>query len=435
MKKQKQFMQWLGLFIRVLGGLWLFLMITAAIPNERIKENMERSAVIIGQSEAFAYCDKEQLNGIADNYADSIWINIAWYMGKGNPVFSSVDTQYYDGEQGKKNQSLYQAVTEETVEANTDYTRYWHGTAGIIRLLHLFTDVSGIRYLGFMTSLGLAAVIMILLIREGKDRIAVAFFISIYMIKIWNIRLSMEYQPMFLLSFLMCILYLLYEKRGDNSLLIFAAAGGQLGAFFDFLTTETMGILLPLILVISVRNIDGRSGSWKENFLFVVKQGSIWLLFYGMTFLSKWIWASVLTGENKFKPALSSVGERIYGETSINTGESPILSMVASPAANLSVLFEGTRRIEKSSLIIGVCFVILFLTIVLLCLYKGKKENRAETILLFLLGSMVFVRFMILNNHSYLHAFFTYRALVSTIMAMLSIIIINVPNQDRPDNP
>lgn len=430
MKKNKQFVQWIGLFLGLLGGLWLFLIITAAIPNKLIKENMEKSGILISRSEPFAYSDKNKLNGIADNYADSIWLNVAWYLGENQPIVSSLDTRYYGGEDGKKNQSLYQTVTTEGIEADTDYTRYWHGTTGIIRLLHLFTDVNGVRYLGFMASLSLAAIIMVLLIHGRKDWLAIAFFISICTVKIWNIRLSMEYQPMFLLSFLMCILYLLYEKKGNHILLILAAAGGELAAFFDFLTTETMVLLLPLILVISVRSLEGRNSSSKENFIFVIKQGSMWLLFYGMTFLSKWILATIMTGENKFHTALNAAEERIYGEFSLSASESRILTALASPTANLSALFDGTRRIDRGSFITGICFVLLLLIISLFCLFKGKKEKRGETALLFLLGSIVFFRFTVLKNHSYLHSFFTYRAFVSTIMAVLSIIIINLPRKE-----
>ena len=236
------------------------------IPNNLIQENMKKSAITIGKSAAFAYCDGDKMNGIADNYADSIWLNVAWYMGKGNPIISSVDTWYYDGEQAGENVGLYQAVTQDTTKPNTDYTRYWHGTAGVIRILHLFTDVIGIRNFGFLTTLFLAAVLMILLIKNGKDLTAV-FFLSLCIIKIWNIRLSMEYQPAFIIGFLMCILYLLFEKKGDNFLLPLAIVGGEVIAFFDFLTTETVVILLPLILVITVRALEGRIGETKLNLL------------------------------------------------------------------------------------------------------------------------------------------------------------------------
>ena len=51
-------------------------------------------------------------------------------------------------------------------------------------------------------------------------------------------------------------------------------------------------------------------------------------------------------------------------------------------------------------------------------LRSSQKQNLS--------GLMVLLRFGFLANHSYLHSFFTYRALVSTILAVLSALAINL---------
>lgn len=424
MKKCKNFIQWIGLYTILLGALWLFLIAAAMIPNNLIKENMKKSAITIGKSDAFAYCDGDKMNGIADNYADSIWVNVAWFMGKGSPVKASVDTWYYDGEEAGENIGLYLSVTEETTKPNTDYTRYWHGTAGVIRILHLFTDVIGIKSLGFLMILVLAAVIMILLIRDGKDAMAIAFFLSICAVKIWNVRLSMEYQPAFIIAFLMCIFYLLFEKKGNNYLMLLAVAGGELIAFFDFLTTETVVILLPLILVITVRALDGRIGTEKDNLRLIITQGIAWLASYGMTIFMKWLLASVITGENKFLTALNMAKERVNGNVPMEEGVNPVLQILIAPAANLSVLFGGTKRIEMFPLTAGIILIIIFFVILVISMWKVMKEKKTVFMMLFVLGFMIIIRYIVLNNHSYLHAFFTYRGLISMILAMLSMILL-----------
>lgn len=421
----KKIIQGIGLFLGMIIVLWLFMIVSATVPNSMLQENMQKSALYYTKSEAFAYCNGEKMNGITDNYADSIWVNVAWYMGRGNAVVSSIDTKYYDGEQQGQNVGLYQAVTQEETEANTDYTRYWHGTAGVIRILHLFTDVNGIKYAGFVAAMALAATVMILLIRDGKDMVAITFFLSLCMVKIWNVRLSMEYQPAFILGFGFCILYLLYEKKGNQGLLALAVVSGVMTSFFDFLTTETVTILLPLILVITVRTMDGRIGKWKENMILLVTQGIAWLLSYGMTFPVKWILASVVTGENKFATALNLAEERMNGAVHTIVGENQFPQIFAAPAANLSALFGGAERMQTVPVILGILLVVLFVMISVIFLWKGKEENRTATTLLLLLGGSVLVRYMVLSNHSYLHSFFTYRGLVSLVMAMLSVLMIN----------
>ena len=447
MNKVKSLLQGIGIFVGTLLLLWLFLIAAAAIPNHALQKNMEKSAVFYTKSEAFAFCDKDKMNGIADNFADSIWVNVAWYMGKGNPIVSSIDTMYYDGEGRGQNEGLYEAVTDEMQKGNTDYTRYWHGTAGVIRILHLFTDVNGIKYLGLITALSLAAVIMILLIREGKDVLAITFAVSICAVKIWNISLSMEYQPAFILSFLFCILYLRFEKKGNKYLNFLSIVGGTATAFFDFLTTETMVILLPLILVITVRTLDGRLETWKSSFKFIFIQGMVWGISYGAAIFIKWLLATVLTGENKFALALFTAKERVNGTIYLHGSENMFLQRWNALAANLTALFDGTERIEDIPLKAGIILLVMFDMIFVMCMLKTRKESQTAkialktgqerqtvTVMLFLLGFIVIFRYMVLSNHSYLHAFFTYRGLVSLIMAMLSVIVVNFNNKVQREN-
>ena len=85
-------------------------------------------------------------------------------------------------------------------------------------------------------------------------------------VQFWNIRLCMEYQPVFLVTFLLCPLYLAAERR-SISLTLLSAAGGCMAAFFDFLTAETVTLLLPLILVTAVRAKEKRLGTLRRELL------------------------------------------------------------------------------------------------------------------------------------------------------------------------
>lgn len=419
----------IGLFCGLLLMLWLLLVFSAMIPNEELQDNFVKSAESYNDVAPFHFCDGDKWYGIADNYADSILLNVAWHMGNGNPFHASIDTDYYIGDEEGNREGLYLSVTE-GAEPNTDYTRYWHGSVMFLRPLHLFTDVDGIKKIGVGVLLVLIALTAVMLIRAKHTDLAVLLVLSMLAVHVWNLQLSLEYQPAFLVTFLLCPLYLWQERKGDIRLTMLSVAGGTMVAFFDFLTTETMTLLIPLILVVAVRAKEGRLAPMRESVVLLVKCGLCWGLSYAGAFLVKWIVASLVTGENEFLTAVTSAAERLGGEVVLKAD--PPNSIFSSIAANLTVLFGGTERVEVGRVLIG---VLLYIGILLSVWYLFRtKETENAALLLLLLGAVVFLRYLVVNNHSYLHEFFTYRALAAPILATLVALRLNIrlPGKRKP---
>lgn len=411
-----------GLFCGLLAVLWLGLVCTAMIPNEALAENFKTSAMSYSDVAPFQFHNGEKWSGIGDNYADAILLNVAWHVGNGNPLTSSIDTGYYDGEDDGLMQGLYRSVTEGT-DINTDYTRYWHGGVLFLRPLHLFMDVTGIKNLGLAVILILLGLTMAILIKRKHTDIAVLLALSMAAVHVWNLRLSLEYQSVFLLTFVLCPLYLWLERKGDHWMTLLSVAAGTSVAFFDFLTTETLTLLLPLILVVAVRAKEGRLSPMKESLLLLVKCGICWGLAYAGAFLVKWTVASLVTGENSFTLALSSAAVRFGGQVAVE--EDPPNSIFSALAANLTVLFGGTQRVETGRALVGLFLYAGILGSVWYLFHKKRGERNAALLLL-LLGAVVFLRYLLVNNHAYLHEFFTYRALAAPILATLLALWLNI---------
>lgn len=413
----------LGVFFGLLALLWLTLSASAMIPNSALQENYERSAQHYGRVDAFHFHDGGKRNAVADNYADSILLNIAWHMGNGSsPFAASIETDYFDGGALGENTGLLQSVTE-GAEPNTDYTRYWHGNAMFARLLHLFTDVNGMKAIGFATALVLASLVVVALARRGHADLAALLVVSLAAVHMWNISLSLEYQAAFIVALLMCLLFLLLEREGDEWLPVLSTAAGVIVAFFDFLTTETLSILLPLILVVAVRAKEGRLAAFRESAVLLVKCGLCWLAAYAGAFVVKWAAASLVTGENEFALALSSASLRVGVSTELAAVEStgPLAGLVA----NFATLFGGAGRVQPLRALAGVA-VMLGALAVAWRLLASKEPQRDAAVLVLILGAMVLLRFLVLGSHSFRHDFFTYRALAATILALLVALRLNV---------
>ncbi|MGN1119738.1 MAG: hypothetical protein ACI4Q4_05230, partial [Oscillospiraceae bacterium] len=394
-----------AVFAAVLLALWAALVAAAAIPNERIYDNMYESVMFFKDKPP--YVNEAELRLIQDNYADAILLNVTWNMGS-DPLVSTLDTAYYDGNDGTndygENWGFYCAV-EGTADPNTDYTRYWHGMAAVIRPLMLFTDIDGIKLIGMIAALVLLALNAVLLIKKRQYFAAGALVAAFLCVHVWNIGLSLEYQPAVLVTLALLPLYILFEKN-DSTLSILAVISGVMIAFFDFLTCETLTILIPLLIVFIMRKQENRLPALKDNILLTIKCGAAWGLSYAGTFLVKWSAASIVTGENKFATALASAEVRMVGEAE---ELSPVAQFFLAPLANISTLFGGTRRVDWGAFVGGIVISLVVFGAVFYLFRSREKFDGGFTLTMLILGALPFVRFFLLNNHSYLHEFFTYR--------------------------
>lgn len=414
--------KYIALFGAVLCLLWGALVLTAMIPNSAIAHHMEESARSYASRDAFEFTKEGQWNSIADHYADAIWLNVAWNMGRGEPLKAVLQTQYYDGGELGESIGLYQTVAQGAAP-NTDYTRYWHGTAMMIRLLSLFTDVDGIKAIGFTVFLLLVLLSAGVLLFRKRGDLALLLLLSLAAVRAWNLRLSMEYQPAFILAFLLLPLYLLLERKGDRWLIGLSVIGGTAVAFFDFLTTETVTVLLPLACVTALRALEKRLDNPREHAALLVKCAVGWGCAYVGAFLVKWTLAGIVSGENTFALALASVEERVGG--SVEGVAASADSFVAAPFANLTMLFGGEGRLDYARSFLALSITLLLLLSVWY-LFQRKMISRAPVWMLLGLGGVVLVRYLALNNHSYLHCFFTYRAMVSLIFAILTALRLSI---------
>lgn len=405
-------------FAMVIIALWAALFAAACIPNEKIKENMSESALYYGSKLPFEY---SKLKLTEDNYADSILLNVVWNMGVGDPFTASLDTKYFDGyyDDTDYGENIGLCMTILGEEPNTDYTRYWHGMAVFIRPLMLLTDVKGIKLIGMISALVLLAGNCALLAKKRQYFASAALAGAMFCVNIWDIRLSMEYQPAVIVTLALLPLYILLEERGDGVLSLLCVISGAVIAFFDFLTAETLSLLIPLAVVAIMRKHDKRLGTLKQNAIIGIQCGACWGLSYAGAFLVKWTAASIVTGENKFAAALSSAEVRFAGSAE---NLSPIKQFFLAPLANISTLFGGSERVSAANIVGGLALTLLACVVVFYLFYSRERLDKVFLTTMAVIGAVPFVRFFLLNNHSYLHEFFTYRALAATILALAAML-------------
>ncbi|SER11973.1 hypothetical protein SAMN02910369_03095 [Lachnospiraceae bacterium NE2001] len=384
------------------------LVLVALIPQNKIEKNTLQSAEYL--------CSKPQffnlIDGVKstrlDRYADSILLGIAWQYDAEHPLESTMTSSYYTLDYQNENENLLEALRDHQ-PANQQYLRYWHGSNTIVRPLLMLTSIKGIYLINAVVLTLLLAILIFQLIRDRYYIPLAGLIISLLMTSVWVVPFSLEYTWTIHLMLLASIVILILNKKEKSSWYASAfLAFGMLTCFFDFLTTETLTLTVPLVLLL-----------WIERDMTVkcyLKMTFAWGVGYVSTWLLKWLLASLVIGENALPYVSEHVAERIGGTQFVNLG---IFSyLLGALARNLGCLFPFGYGIIGVLLGISLIIVYLYLAYV----YRGKKIDKRRIGLFVIIALVPYVRYLVLHNHAYLHYFFTYRAQMATVLALIFVL-------------
>ena len=435
----------------------ILLFFTSLIPQSSIKTNSEKSALYLNEKEDLfnTVVQGERLTTI-DNYADTILLNIVYNLDEKQPLRSVFLASYYKEDWLNANEA-YKITVTENKSPNTPYTRYWHGMMILLKPLLMFLDIRGIRIFNAVVILALMSCLGVLLFKKNQKILLSSMIIGFISIGVFFVPLCLEYTSTFIIMLAACIFALLIEAKGDDKLLPLFFIIGMLTCFFDFLTTETITLTMPLIMVLCVRykaeEIKALKSNLKEsnktkplrsnlsehnktkscintevvikkegiqyfkNVLnFSIKAGILWCGAYMLMWLAKWGLSSIILKINAFEAALEQAEVRAIG----NVAGSLIDQYIGAIFRNIALLFPlnyGKTYGEVILLFLGIAFV----TFCVLFLYRKNKDKLRQSWflkLLMLIGIVPYIRYVTLSNHSYLHYFFTYRAQLVTVTVL-----------------
>ncbi len=385
--------------------------LTAMIPRSAISQSVKESAVYLMENSVFYRIEKNNPASEIDHYADSILLNIIYNYEDEHPLSSVLSSSYYHSDTKNENENLFTAVSDD-VQPTYEYSRYWHGSSVFIRPLLLIFNIRQIYILSAFVLLVLIAAVLTALHKYHKPEAIAAVIISLVSVSFWYVPMSLEYLWCFLITFAAayCVI-ILYRRKGTVSPLLFFIVG-NLTAYFDFLTTETMTLLFPLSLLLIFMYDDKKITGFKTGFFLILRNCISWGIGYVFSWLAKWTIASVVLHKNIFTQALSAAETRAYGDS---YGMNTISLSLSAVARNISCLFPF-NYIQKNGYIWAVlCFLILM---VVFYLFRKIKNRNAMPVIFFIIFSVPYIRYITLANHAFLHYFFTYRAQFASVFSL-----------------
>ena len=122
----------------------VLLFLTSLIPQSVLQKNMEKSAEYYSNHQMFDHVTYFMFLSRQDNYADCILTNIIYHIDQSDLLHSVLRAPYYNPEDESVTESFSYAVNHK-VNANVDYSRYWHGSMVVLRPLFVLFDITGVR--------------------------------------------------------------------------------------------------------------------------------------------------------------------------------------------------------------------------------------------------------------------------------------------------
>ena len=357
----KQLKKYAALYIGVIVIYMAALLLVYAIPNSAVAENVKISQEYLeleGDNPLYIFFSPASRT---DNYSDKI-------------IYEEVLKEDDHG-------ILYNAMD------NQDYARYWHGHSVYMRPLSVFFNILQIRYVLMAAFYGLVLLTLYNSYRRFGLRVAIPLAVGFLMIYPNTVSTCLQLAAIFLVTMIFSnIIIRTYDAKPERiGRIIFLC--GSVANFFDLLTIPLLSFGIPLIFVL-LMNKD----AIKDQFLLMVRLGIAWVLGYGGTWAAKWVIGTVVLHRSVIADALNP---NMYRSNITNI--LPPLPM----ALNIAILAA-----------------LVVVAVVLLVRSSAARARMKELCLLPVAALAPYAWYTVVLNHSCIHAFFTYRLQLITLVAL-----------------
>lgn len=380
-----------------------FLVLSYKMPTTAIEKNVAESLDVFN-SEGM-YPVRNETGTKLDNYTDALILSESLHVGNRSVEDAMLGASYKPIKFPVDALNSYFKGNREV----EPYTQYWHGNLVVSRLLLSVFNYSEIRSFNYIMLILLLLVVIFLMYKRNIGlRYIAAFVLSLALIKGHIVPLSMQFSCMFYLMFAEIIIMLKYHNwiAEKNRYIYFFLIAGILTSYFDFLTTPILSLGIPLIFL-SV--IDAKSSG--VNFVKMIFIYSfIWAVGYFGMWIMKWVLGTMFTDIN-----VISVGIKNF---TTRTGLETYLGPATMKNAIRWNFIEGFGVHFKRY----VGLTVLLITALIVYMYKADKDTVISVLPIFLITVFPIVWYVVLKNHSIVHAWFTYRSLLISTFGLMVII-------------
>lgn len=289
---------------------------------------------------------------------------------------------------------------------DTATTRYWLGYLIVLKPLLLFMTYMDIRVLNMLLQGLMLAGILMLMQQRGLGRYGLPFALAMCAVTPAITGLSLQFSTALWVMGL-AMLVLLWKpdwvRHGVGDAAFFLVTG-MATSYFDYLTYPLLTFGMPFVLWLLMNEDDSNRAVWKR----LLRCGMAWCAGYAGMWVGKWAIAALAGNEDFWSSVVGSIETR----TSAELRDAAITRWDAL-LATLKVYAK------KPYLLLGVATAIGYGA----ALWRSRRRKttgcRALYGALLAVATLPLIWFLLMANHTYIHAYFTCRALAVTAFGLL----------------
>lgn len=303
------------------------------------------------------------------------------------------------------------------------YSRYWQGYALFLRPLSIFLSIANIRYLNMIVLLGLLALCTVKISEAIHPAAAAAFLLGLAATFLWLAPFNMQYFTVTALTLVFSWVIVAARRRWNHaSLPILFLCFGSLTNFFDYLTFPILTLGYPLILLLLLRRHNGESRTFASELRVLLVCSAAWCGGYAFTLLAKGVFGTLILGTNVLGEILQYAAYRVDG--ALPDGYRSGVSAWMAISYNLNAFFNMRN----------LCMFAASLLWFLLMALRRPGSGKGWKASLPLLGVALFpyVWYAVLQNHSIMHCYFTFKAQAVTYFGVSAYVISLIDFSGKP---
>lgn len=393
----KNVIRYIIVMLAMCAGFVLFALGASMLPNGPIQRSMEKTLQSGDLDSGMTFPFIRKSGSASDLGTECLILNQAISGGKQDIWNNIMTVPHRYKPDVEEPESIWNAVyPDEGVEKDT-YSRYWHGTTFLMRIMLMFCSYSVIKLFFYVVSSLLIFWLCSAVARQRSSLAAFFLFFGMTICQVYLMLFSIQYLPVLAIG-LMAALWVVYRVRSVSQLSMTLFVAGILTSFFDLLTCPLITWGLPICVWQMLPQCKQESDTWLSTIWHWASSSLLWVVGYFGSWVIKFVLATATTSQNVIQNGFSQILFRT------ETGEN---------ISRIGALISNFGHIP------WYYFFVVMIVLVLICI-KYHTFDKLKSVVTLLLTALVPIGwYFVCSNHSCIHSSFTYRSLMITITAIL----------------